>query len=388
MASTGERAGLRVVVDANPLFPLSANLGPTGVGRWTAGAVGALARQAPDWKIDLIAFHLTRATIDVSWMGPNVSFKLVRFSNRVHRRLMVARLVPSLERFVGPCDAMLGPAFVTWPAREAAEIPVVHDLTFVNHPEYVSRRNLWYLRLIMPRVLKRAAMVATVSDAVGHEIAHRFRVSSERLAVVPNGCDLDHFDRPGPKPPGLPSDYFLFVGTLEPRKNLEGVLHALEILKRERSEVPQLVVVGGVGWRHDALSEKLAARVRDGSAIALGYVSDDQLPAIYSSARALVFPSFYEGFGLPPLEAMAAGCPVISSQAGGLAEVVSDDALIVEPENPASIAEAMRRVLDDEGLRKDLIRRGRDRARDFSWDRAGAQLKSTIEEAVRLTRFR
>jgi glycosyltransferase involved in cell wall biosynthesis len=376
---------MKLVVDANPLFPLSPELGPTGVGRWAAGAVSSLARVAPDWEIELVAFHLQDATLDTSYMGPNVSFKQVHFSNRLHRKLMVLGIAPHLERFIGSADAMLGPGFVSWPMRRGVEIPVIHDLTYLRFPRYVSRRNLYYLRAVMPRVMKRAGMIVTVSETVRAEISEHFTVDPDRIAIVPNGYDSAHFERGGRRwgiAAQVPDRYLLFVGTLEPRKNLVGVLDALESLRSRRADVPVLVIAGGLGWRNDTIARRLDALAGDDAVRILGYVDDTDLATLYSRATALVFPSFYEGFGLPLLEAMAAGCPVIVSDRGALPEVGGDCALYVDPDDPASIGAAIEQVVDDPASAAHRAQAGLERASGFTWDRAGAALKVAIERAI------
>ena len=376
---------MRVIVDANPMFPLSADLGPTGVGRWTAGAIAALARAAPDWQIDLIAFHLRTARLDVSWMGPNVSFRLLRFSNRLSRQMNVANVFPPIETILGRADAVIGPAYVTWRSRRAAEIPVLHDLTHLRFPQFVSRRNLHYLRLTIPRVLKRAAAVVTVTDTMRREIVDAYGVTTQRVHVVPNGCDLDFFrEHTGQHELGghdLPRPYLLFVGTLEPRKNIQGLLSAYDLLKDRGVDTPPLVIAGGTGWRTEELERSLAARKGRGDLHLLGYVPDDDLPALYRDAMALILPSYYEGFGLPILEAMASGCPVIASDRGGIPDVAGDAALLVEP-SPASLADALARVIGDAPLRKRLQASGSKRVLQFTWDKSGAALRSVVQEAV------
>src|SRR5688500_14702271 len=135
---------MRLVVDARSLLPVQPGLGITGVGRWTAGAVGALARQAPEWDIDLVLIHRT-ASIDTDRFPANVGFRPVRFSERWQRRLSVFGLWPSIDRFVGRPDALLGPGFVTWKTA-GPEIPVIHDLTHVRYPDFVAPRNLWFMK--------------------------------------------------------------------------------------------------------------------------------------------------------------------------------------------------------------------------------------------------
>lgn len=376
---------VRIIVDANPMFPLSAQLGPTGVGRWTAGTISALARCAPDWQIDLVAFHLRTARLDVSWMGPNVTFHLLRFSNRLSRQMNVVGVFPPIDMFLGAADAVIGPAYVPWRSRSAAEIPVLHDLTHIRFPDFVSKRNLRYLRWTLPRVLRRAAAVVTVTETMQREIIDAYEVPPQRVHVVPNGCDLDFFgesksgrDRAGH---GHPHPYLLFVGTLEPRKNLQGLLDAYDLLKARGVAPPPLVIAGGTGWRTEELDRSLVARRGRGDVHLLGYVSDDDLPGLYREAMALILPSHYEGFGLPVLEAMASGCPVIATDRGGIPDVAGDAALLVEP-TPTSIADAIQRVISDPLLRDRLRTRGSERVLQFTWAKSGLALRSVVEEAV------
>ena len=373
---------MRVIVDANPMFPLSAELGPTGVGRWTAGSISALAAAAPDWRIDLIAFHLRSARLDVTGMGPNVSFRLLRFSNRLSRQMNVLGIFPPVDSIVGAADAVVGPAYVPWRSRRAAEIPVIHDLTHLHFPQFVSSRNLRYLRMTIPRVLKRAARVVTVSDAMRREIVDAYRLNPEDVTVVPNGCESPRFGNPASTTrEDLPETYLLFVGTLEPRKNLMGLLEACDLLRARRGSIPPLVVVGGAGWRTEGFEAVLAPRIQAGEVRMLGYVPDDDLPAIYQKALALVFPSHYEGFGLPVLEAMAAGCPVVASARGGIPEVAGEAALLTDPQ-PETLADAMAKIIQDERLRERLSELGRARAQSFTWEKSGAALKEAILQAV------
>lgn len=388
---------MRIIVDANPMFPLSPQLGPTGVGRWTAGAISALARSAPEWQIDLVAFHLRTARLDVSWMGPNVDFRLLRFSNRTSRQMNVLGMFPPIDLFLGKADALIGPAYVTWRSRSAAEVPVLHDLTHLRFPQFVSKRNLRYLRMAVPKVLRRAAAIVTVTETMRAEIVNAYGVSEERVSVVPNGCDRSLFTErpvkesldPGQSPGGLGSHigqpYLLFVGTLEPRKNITGLLDALDILAERGVVPPQLVIAGGSGWRTEQIDRALAARQEEGRVRLLGYVPDDELPGLYRGATALLFPSHYEGFGLPVLEAMASGCPVVAAARGGVPDVVGDAGLLVEPD-PTSLADAIERVLREPSLRARLRSKGLERAKLFTWEKSGLALRQVIEGAVEAKR--
>jgi glycosyltransferase involved in cell wall biosynthesis len=227
----------------------------------------------------------------------------------------------------------------------------------------------------MPFTLERVDSVLTVSEFTAGELETFYGYPRECIRVTPLGVD----SRFVPSRPDktetvrmryrLPRRYVLFVGTIEPRKNLSVLIKAYKLLQKKGGEVPGLVLVGADGWRGEAVKiNRLIARFGlEGSVIRLGYVREEDLPALYGAADIFVFPSLYEGFGLPPLEAMACGTPVISSNAASLPEVLGDAALYVSPEDTNALAEAMARLLCDDELQNSMIDKGRDRAKRFTW---------------------
>ena len=366
---------MKLLVDGRPLLPIAPGLGPTGVGRWTAGVLKGLADVAPEWDITVGLVTREAPDLDVGSFGPRASLRSARWPERWFRRATFLGLQPPVARALGPADVMLGPDFVTW-RGPFAELPVIHDLAFVRFPGSVQRKNLIYLRRLVPRVLRRAAGVVTVSETMRAEISDHFGFERERIFVVPNGCD--------PTEPtgasGFDPGYLLSVGTLEPRKNLGRLLDAYEVLRSRRPDIPPLVVAGGPGWRN---AGELAARIAAVPGVtALGYVPDERLAALYRDASALVFPSLYEGFGLPVVEAMAAGLPVVTSDRGALGEVAGDAALFVDPLDPEAIAAGIDRILDDAPLRARLADAGRLRAQGFTWTGSGAALLAALEAAA------
>lgn len=376
---------MRLLVDGSPLRPLNKTTGPTGIGRWTINTIAALARLSPDWEIEFVTSSYSATEQDVSWMGPNVSTKHIKIPSRIYRALRHAHALPPIEWMAGSCDVVLGSNYIPMPARKAAEVPVVYDLSFIHHPETVSRRHLYFLRSILPRVVRRAPAVITISETIKAEIVSHYAIDESRVHVARPGCDLTHFDgelRPDRHIPGLPDRYLLYMGTIEPRKNLPGLLQAYADLRTRRTDTPPLVLAGGVGWRVRELVGELRSLSEEGTVVSLGYVSEDLVPALYARAQALVFPSFYEGFGLPALEAMASGCPVIASDRSSIPEVVGDAALLVDPYDPRAIADAMQRVLDEPALRTDLGTRGKARAQGFTWEHTAADLKTALMSAV------
>jgi alpha-1,3-rhamnosyl/mannosyltransferase len=184
----------------------------------------------------------------------------------------------------------------------------------------------------------------------------------------------------------VPDRYLLAVGTLEPRKNLPGVLAAHNLLRASRPDAPPLVIAGAAGWRTGGLSDELRKLSEGGSVRWLGYVDDAELKALYTHAAGLLFCPFYEGFGLPVLEAMAAGCPVIATDRGAVREVAGDAALLVDPAAAGEIATAAARLLDEPALRARLVNGGRARAAAYPWRQTGERLREAVEQAVELKR--
>ena len=254
-------------------------------------------------------------------------------------------------------------------------VMTLHDLAFHIYPQTHQRLNRWYLRVAMPRMLRSADAVIAVSHATAQDAVRLYGVEEERLRVIHEGVEA-RFRPAGADDVarvraayGLPERYLLHVGTIEPRKNLLALLEAYRMLRSQGVDCP-LVLVGRRGW----LSESFFAARREAGlerhVRVLGAVADGDLVALYSGAAAFVFPSLYEGFGLPVLEAMACGAPVVCADNSSLPEVAGDAALLVPATDAAGLAAAVRRVLDDDVLRQDLCAKGRRRAAGFTWERA------------------
>ncbi len=284
------------------------------------------------------------------------------------------------------------PNYVPLPFRGPLVITVC-DLSVLRYPEtHPPQRVAWFERGFLPAV-KRARRVITISHHVKHEIVERLGVDPARIDVTYLAAD----ERFGPAPAevvervlrshGLPARYVLTVGTVEPRKNLTTLLTAYARLPEDIRESHPLVIVGMQGWVGDsshygevaALAEQLGLAEK---VIFPGYLPDDELPAIYSGAAAFVFPSLYEGFGLPPLEAMACGTPVVSSNAASLPEVVGDAAVLFDPLNAEALTAALEQLLTHEADADALIARGLDRARRFSWERCSRETLASYHAAA------
>lgn len=221
------------------------------------------------------------------------------------------------------------------------------------------------------------------------EVLSHFGLDPARVTTVPLGVSGEFVPlgegeaRAGLQSLGLRhGEYFLAVGTLEPRKNLATVVSAFSRLAPNARRATPLVIAGMSGWGRDRVPASLAAMLDAGEARLLGYVGQEKLPALYSGARLFLYPSLYEGFGLPPLEAMACGVPVVASRAASLPEVVGDAGVLVEPRDEAAIANAMQRALEDAAWRNGLGQRGLERARAFTWRRCAEQTFDIYRKAL------
>jgi glycosyltransferase involved in cell wall biosynthesis len=300
---------------------------------------------------------------------------------------------PPIELFIGRSDVVHGTNFVVPPAWRAAMVVSVHDLTPVHFPELVEPSTLAYPGLIR-KALRRGAWVHTPSEFVAGEVIEVFGAPPERVRAVPHGI-VPRAPRvlPGPSGPdlqgvgdllpGLPGwvqRYVLAVGTVEPRKDLPTLVRAFAMAAQSRPGLA-LVIAGREGWGRAQLDDAVAACALPDRVIRLGWVDDEARDALISGATVLVYPSLYEGFGFPPLEAMAAGTPVVTTRCGALQEVLGDAARFVDVGDIDALAQALEELVDDEPARNELARRGLERARLYTWDACAAGLSALYHDA-------
>jgi glycosyltransferase involved in cell wall biosynthesis len=266
-------------------------------------------------------------------------------------------------------------------------VTTVHDLIPLRLPRLVPWRHRWAVRALLPGALRRAARVIAVSEATRADLLARYGLPPERVVVVPEAASPRFAAVSAAEVArvraryGLDAPYVLFVGLLEPKKNLAVLLEAVARLRADGNWGPtRLVVAGAVGWGVAELPARVVRLGLDGVVQWLGAVDEADLPGLYGGAVCFAFPSLWEGFGLPVLEAMAAGTPVVAARRGALPEITAGAAVLVEPE-AAALAEGLGRMLADAGLRQRLRDAGLTRAREFSWERTARETLAVYREA-------
>jgi glycosyltransferase involved in cell wall biosynthesis len=281
---------------------------------------------------------------------------------------------PLVEWWTGRTDVVHGTNFVVPPTRRAAEVVTVHDLTPVRFPALCEPATLRFPELIR-RALRRGAMVHTHTAAVAAEVVDLLGAREDRVRVVPPG--IDRFE-PGPiEADGRP--YILGLGTVEPRKDFPTLVRAFDAIAGDHADL-ELVVAGPPGWGDEAMTTAIEQVSHRDRVRRLGWVTPPQRAALLSNATVFAFPSLYEGFGLPPLEAMNLGVPVVATSA--VHEVVGDAARVVPPHDTNALAAALTAVIDDSAERSRLIQAGRSRAAEFTWERCASGLRDLYVDAL------
>lgn len=288
---------------------------------------------------------------------------------------------PPVELLAGgaPFDIVHAAGPVLIPAKQAAQVVTVHDLDFLAHPERTwAEMKRDYGQIVQQHTL-RADHVIVNSAYTGGEVHQRLGVPMSRITVCRPGAP-DWTARAGPPP--ADDAYILFVGTLEPRKNVGGLLEGYAQLLQRMPDAPKLILVGRALPISKPWLEAMNRPPLAGKAIHLGYVKDEEREALYKGAAMLVLPSFNEGFGLPVLEAMAVGVPVIAANRGALPEVLGDAGILVQPDDPEGLGAAMERVLTDTTLARTMAGTGIRRTRSFDWTTSARALRGAYDDAV------
>ena len=386
--------GIRIAVDARSAI----GPGKTGVGQYASHLLEILPRQDPSTTYVYWYLHVrgalrldARRHLFDHVREPNVEEVRVPIPTRLFESVVARVGIPRVE-WTTRFDLLFALNFVPPPTRTRTLVLTVHDLAFRRYPETApSRTRRWLSRV--DRSIARATRIIVVSEQTRRDLLAFYPVDPERVAVVPLGVDLDVY-RPAPAASidavrrrfGIDGPYLLALAAIEPRKNLPTLVRAYAALPDAGR--PTLVIAGPAarwnpeGWNllRDALG-RLPTTIRD-RIVLTGYVEVPEKVALLSGAEALVYPSLYEGFGLPVLESMACGTPVLTSDVSALPETAGGAALLVDPHEGSSITAGMERLLNDAALREELRRAGAERVRSFDWERTGRLTVAVLHEAL------
>ena len=355
---------MRICIDVQPAIGQRA-----GVGRYTTRLVQSLAPLAT--QDDLRIFYFDFKRHGLPFAAPNVRTQAVQWCpGRLVQAAWKSIGWPPFDAFAGGADIYHFPNFIVPPLRSGRSVVTIHDMSFLRHPAFAERRNCQYLSAKIRDTAKRADRIITDSHFSAGEIHELLQVSKDRITPIHLGIE-DHFTRPDDATIrrvttslGLDKPYLLTVGTIEPRKNLTFLVECFERLQEFDGK---LVLVGGLGWKVEPILRRIRESSRAADILVLNHLDDAVLPALYAGAEQFLIASHYEGFGFPPLEAMACGTPVISSHGGSLPEVLGDGALLLADYDVEAWVQASRTLLTDSDRRLTQIEHGLIRAASFRW---------------------
>ena len=369
---------MRIAADATSLIGHR-----TGIGGVTRTYLHRFAR--PGLEVSAFAVSRRGAGPMLDELPPGV---------RAHRRPMVARPLramwrrgpwPPIEWWTGDIDLVWGPNYVVPPAKNAARVVMVHDLTAVHFPEMCTN-DVQQVPALLRREILDGAWIHTPSQAVADDVVSTLNVEPHRVRAIHLGGpqQIDDATRAERAKRGRAfagvDDYVLSLGTIEPRKDIPSLVRAFDVIATKRPNL-HLVIAGPDGWGVDAVKEVIDSSPNRSRIRRTGWLSDADRDDLLAGTRAFVYPSLLEGFGIPPLEAMAAGVPVVATRTGSLPEVLGSAAQWAQPGDVDTLVSAIEKVLDDKALTESLVAAGNERLTHFSWDRSTDELVELFELA-------
>ena len=361
---------MKICMDIQPAVAQRA-----GVGRYVRELAAHLGAGAGEDRLRLFCFDFRGAARLPEASGATV--RAVRwFPGRLAQAAWRTIGWPPFDLFAGEADLYHFTNFIAPPLARGRCVVTIHDMSFARFPEFAEERNLHHLKGGIAATAARADAIITISRSTADEVHELLGVERSRLFPIHLGVSTDFSPQPAEavarirKRYGLDGPYLLSVGTVEPRKNIPLLLDVFEQLVDFNGK---LVLVGGLGWKCEPILARIRQSPKADRICRIGFVQDGDLPALYTGAELFLLSSFYEGFGFPPLEAMACGTPVLSAIGGSLAEVLGEGARLLRGHEPDAWLDAASELLSDSAMREDLVRRGRNWVRQYTWQRTAEQ---------------
>jgi glycosyltransferase involved in cell wall biosynthesis len=375
---------MKIFIDGAALFGRR-----TGVGQYTKRLLEKVTEIDSGNKYTVFGFLFVGKKLTPPISKKLVKYRLIRFMpGRVYNKILKANIpLPVDLLMAAKPDVIFFPNFVRWPlAFGEKSIIVIYDLSYLSHGQHAQDANRRYLTKFVPRSISKASAIVTISENSKREIMEEYGVSEDRITIINPALDHQEY-RPRSEAEVaavrqkfmLDKPYILYTGTLEPRKNIVGVLEAYAALPEKLRGNYSLVLAGGKGWQDEEIKAKLN-ELSNLDILQTGYIADDDLPPLYTGASVFVYPSHYEGFGMPPLEAMACGTPVITSNNSSLPEVVREAGIMIEATDTNALTANIQKVLTDQALADNLRKKGFEQAAKFTWEESATRFKVLIEK--------
>ncbi|OGZ33058.1 MAG: hypothetical protein A2V69_03900 [Candidatus Portnoybacteria bacterium RBG_13_40_8] len=395
----------------------------TGVEDYTINLLSCLLPADKSVKYRLFYNGFRKFKVEYPWLKlPNVKIKKLRIPNRIFDLFLRFLRFPKIDKVLGGVNLFLSPHFLLTPlSRKSKIIVIFYDLSFIRFPEFFSLPKLFWHKFIYPRKqAQKADLIVTISQSTKDDLISVYKIAPEKIKVVYPGINKKFrlIDKNDPNllrvakkyklpvsPVGESDNFILYFGTIEPRKNILALIKAFEQIREEKSLPPiqiqwkgfegmvkreqekffdfsnlKLVIAGSRGWLYKGVFKKIKESQFGKDIIFTGYVDEEDKPYLYNLADVFVYPSFFEGFGLPPLEAMACGVPTIVSNNSSLPEVVGEGAVTIDPNNINEIIFAIRKILENEELKNYLKNQGLKRARNFNWENTAQKFLKIFKE--------
>ncbi len=356
----------------------------SGVSEYTANLLMAILRQdsTNEYSLFYNSFHNLRDHLD-KWSQERVKVINTNWPNKIFNYLLQKIFhYPKLDQILGGTDIFWSPHFnFTCLSKKTKKVITVHDLSFLRYPQFFSwRKNFWHRALGVKKILRTANQIIAVSENTENDLIELIGIAPEKIKIIYSGNNLIKREVNAKEVQSLlikhniSERFVLYLGTIEPRKNIIGLIQAFNQLKTQaKFQDLKLVLAGARGWKNKSIDKEWKKSVYKNDIIFLGYITQSEKEILYSSAQIFIYPSFYEGFGFPPLEALNYGLPVICSQVSSLPEVVGEAALMINPFKSEEIAQAAELLLTDHNLRQALITKGYERVKLFSWDKTARE---------------
>ncbi|PIP28170.1 MAG: glycosyl transferase family 1 [Candidatus Moranbacteria bacterium CG23_combo_of_CG06-09_8_20_14_all_35_22] len=327
---------------------------------------------------------------DFRWLEkyPNVKIKKFNFPNKLLNLMFWYLGWPRIDRLVGESDAVFSPNIIFGNvSAKTKSVITIHDLSFFRHSEYFSpKRKWWHIFINSKKICRRADKIIAVSQSTKNDLIDLYKINPEKITVIPsavpdNFCIISRNDKKlieVKEKFNLPYKFILFFGTIEPRKNIAGLIKAFNLLQAQGAEY-KLVIAGEKGWMNEEIYGEIEKSPFREKIQVINSVPDEDKVFLYNLASLFVYPSFFEGFGFPPLEAMRCGVPVIASNNSSLPEVSGGGAILIDPDKPDEIFLAMKEILENPELKENLIKKGLERSREFDWKKTAKETLEVLE---------